>query len=284
MDTKKLKELAELASKATPGPWWIDSHGHCMVSESQDHRTVFLTNDGMGPATRHPETGNLSHWPNDWDASYIASADPTTILELIAEVERLRSALSAPETITAEPASDYDTLRKQFMSLRTLANSNAKMVHHWRQQSGIEMRETLLVNAENVNAERTINEQLTYSLLDAEDKADRLKAENEALRQFAAEAYQVLGALDAPENVLDNASDAASGVPPRHETLLPFFAEGYEALRKDAERWRYARTILPYEVIQDSQKDFESWGADASEAENKRCDDAIDAALEGGGR
>lgn len=90
MDTNKLKELAELASKATPGPWWIDSHGHCMVSESQDHRTVFLTNDGMGPATRHPETGNLSHWPNDWDASYIASADPTTILELIAEVERLR--------------------------------------------------------------------------------------------------------------------------------------------------------------------------------------------------
>lgn len=88
-DLTKLKELAELASKATPGPWWIDSHGHCMVSESQDHRTIFLTNDGMGPATRHPETGNLSHWPNDWDASYIASADPTTILALIAEVERL---------------------------------------------------------------------------------------------------------------------------------------------------------------------------------------------------
>lgn len=89
-DTNKLKELAELASKDTPGPWWIDSHGHHMVSESQDHRTIFLTNDGIGPATRHPETGNLSHWPNDWDASYIASADPTTILELIAEVERLR--------------------------------------------------------------------------------------------------------------------------------------------------------------------------------------------------
>ncbi|UCL84543.1 hypothetical protein [Pseudomonas sp. HS-18] len=117
------------------------------------------------------------------DSAFRAAANPQVILELIAEVERLRSALSAPETITAEPASDYDTLRKQFMSLRTLANSNAKMVHHWRQQSGIEMRETLLVNAENVNAERTINEQLTYSLLDAEDKADRLKAENEALRK-----------------------------------------------------------------------------------------------------
>ncbi|HHA3865612.1 ead/Ea22-like family protein [Pseudomonas aeruginosa] len=71
------------------------------------------------------------------------------------------------------------------------------------------------------------------------DEIDRLKAENDALRKFSAEAYQVLGALDAPENVLDNASDAANGVPLRHETLLPFFAEDYEALRKDAERYRW---------------------------------------------
>lgn len=54
-----------------------------------------------------------------------------------------------------------------------------------------------------------------------------------------------------------------------------------EALRKDAERWRYARTILPYEVIQDAQKDLESWNVGVSEAENKRCDEAIDSALEG---
>ncbi|MGF7197538.1 hypothetical protein FHW81_002663 [Pseudomonas sp. RC10-4-2] len=73
------------------------------------------------------------------------------------------------------------------------------------------------------------------------DEIDRLKAENEALRKFSAEAYQVLGALDAPENVLDNASDAANGVPLRHETLLPFFAEDYEALRKDVERYRWLR-------------------------------------------
>lgn len=165
------------------------------------------------------------------DEAFFLACTPKAVLELIAEVERLRNRLEIDER------TPYD---------------------------GIACRDE------------------TIKGLD--EKCDRLKAENEALRQFAAEAYQVLGALDAPENVLDNASDAASGVPPRHETLLPFFAEGYEALRKDAERWRYARTILPYEVIQDSQKDFESWGADASEAENKRCDDAIDAALEGGGK
>ncbi|MBM9949910.1 ead/Ea22-like family protein [Pseudomonas aeruginosa] len=52
-----------------------------------------------------------------------------------------------------------------------------------------------------------------------------------------------------------------------------------EVLRKDADRWRYARTILPYEVIQDAQEDFESWNVGVSEAENKRCDEAIDAAI-----
>ncbi|EML3184648.1 hypothetical protein [Pseudomonas aeruginosa] len=70
---------------------------------------------------------------------------------------------------------------------------------------------------------------------------DQIKAEIEALRRFAGEAYQVLGVLDAPENVLDNASDAANGVPLRHETLLPFFAEDYESMRKDAERYRFYR-------------------------------------------
>ncbi|WMU52644.1 ead/Ea22-like family protein [Pseudomonas aeruginosa] len=73
------------------------------------------------------------------------------------------------------------------------------------------------------------------------DEIDRLKSENESLRRFAAEVYQVTGALEAPENVLDNASDAANGVPLRHETLLPFFAEDYEVLRKDAARYRGLR-------------------------------------------
>ncbi|HDY5555527.1 TPA: hypothetical protein RQ780_006623, partial [Pseudomonas aeruginosa] len=107
---------------------------------------------------------------------------------------------------------------------------------------------------------------------DARKERDRLKAENAALRQFAAEAYQVLGALDAPENVLDNASDAASGGPLRHETLLPFFAEGYEALRKDAERYRAIRQKDRGGVVVRDR---------TSHLFGESLDAAIDAALEG---
>jgi hypothetical protein len=87
--TDKLKALA-LA--ATPGPWWIDSHGHCMVSMTAGRKTIFVTNsEAMGPAVRHADTGNLSHWRNDNDASYIAAASPDVVLALIAEVERLKA-------------------------------------------------------------------------------------------------------------------------------------------------------------------------------------------------
>ena len=86
------KTLRELALAATPGPWWIDSHGHCMVSKGDKRKTIFITNsEAMGPAVRHADTGNLSHWRNDNDASYIAAASPDVVISLldrIAELER----------------------------------------------------------------------------------------------------------------------------------------------------------------------------------------------------
>lgn len=84
------KQLRELAEKATPGPWWIDSHGHRMSADG-GLETVFIASEKMGEAKRHPETGNLSHWPNDWDASFIAAANPATILTLLDENEALQA-------------------------------------------------------------------------------------------------------------------------------------------------------------------------------------------------
>lgn len=83
-----LAEIERLSEKATQGKWWIDSHGHRMSTED-GMKTVFIASDIMGKATRHKETGNLSHWPNDWDASYIAACSPENIRALLA---RLRAA------------------------------------------------------------------------------------------------------------------------------------------------------------------------------------------------
>lgn len=120
----------------------------------------------------------------------------TALSAVTAERDRLQAALSAPDTITAEPAGDYDNLRKQFLSLRMLANSNAKMVHHWRDQCGRETRETLLANAASVNAERDTNSMLTDALEAAEAERDQLRAEVERLQEVVAIADYALARLD----------------------------------------------------------------------------------------
>lgn len=52
-----------------------------------------------------------------------------------------------------------------------------------------------------------------------------LETENAALKQLCAEAYQVVGALNGPVNLLDNLSAGAQGEPMPHTTVLPFSQE-----------------------------------------------------------
>lgn len=86
IDKRALREAAE---KATPGEWWIDSHGMAMVAHHNDNTMIVFVTDGeqMGKAIRHEDTGNLSHWRNDNDASFIAAANPATVLALLDELE-----------------------------------------------------------------------------------------------------------------------------------------------------------------------------------------------------
>ncbi|EMD7609187.1 ead/Ea22-like family protein [Cronobacter sakazakii] len=101
MNTAKLK-LAALA--ATPGEWWIDSHGSAMVSfTGNGMKTIFVT-DGkaMGKSVRHQDTGNLSHWRNDNDATFIATANPATVLELIAALEAAQKRIAELEACVSD--------------------------------------------------------------------------------------------------------------------------------------------------------------------------------------
>ncbi|MFW9088241.1 ead/Ea22-like family protein, partial [Pseudomonas sp. P2758] len=100
-------ELKRLAEKATPGPWWVDSHGMTMMS--MEKLEVVFNHPAQGAAVRNEETGNLSHWRNDWDASYIATANPKTILALIAENETLTKIFADAPNL---PDTDVEWLEK----------------------------------------------------------------------------------------------------------------------------------------------------------------------------
>ncbi|EPY4121385.1 ead/Ea22-like family protein [Escherichia coli] len=80
--------LREAAEKATPGNWWIDSHGQAMVSFIDNEVLEVFVTDNKRDAVRHEDTGNLSRWRNDNDATFIATANPATVLALLDELER----------------------------------------------------------------------------------------------------------------------------------------------------------------------------------------------------
>ncbi|ENL4829823.1 ead/Ea22-like family protein [Salmonella enterica subsp. enterica serovar Teko] len=101
IDKQALREAAE---KATPGEWWIDSHGMAMVAHHNDNTMIVFVTDGeqMGKAIRHEDTGNLSHWRNDNDASFIATANPATVLALLDELKSAENNLIDSECHVAE--------------------------------------------------------------------------------------------------------------------------------------------------------------------------------------
>lgn len=105
IDKRALREAAE---KATPGNWWIDSHGHTMVSFVGNDVLEVFTTDNKRDAVRHEDTGNLSRWRNDNDATFIATANPATVLALLDELEaaeKLIAELEAREILLPERSS-----------------------------------------------------------------------------------------------------------------------------------------------------------------------------------
>ena len=138
-DALDLDKLEALARAATPGDWTYFPK----PKYNEHHVSVPIEGSGMklalfddGCHTERPEA----------DARYIAAANPAAVLELIAEIERLK-------------ASNID----QGKRIQWLGEYNT--------QRHVEL------SSENV--------QVVRQRLDAEKERDQLKAENEALRETA---------------------------------------------------------------------------------------------------
>ncbi|WP_312388548.1 hypothetical protein [Stutzerimonas nitrititolerans] len=54
-----------------------------------------------------------------------------------------------------------------------------------------------------------------------------------------------------------------------------------DAMAKDAERWRHARSILTVDAIETAQSEYIGFGFPPAESESVRADQAIDAAMQG---
>ncbi len=85
-DADKYSELERLARAATKAPWFFNPNaGDDGELYSVTHRNQ--RNPGLDVAFTH-----VAH-----DAKFIAAANPAAVLDLIAELRRLRAALDAKE-------------------------------------------------------------------------------------------------------------------------------------------------------------------------------------------
>lgn len=85
----QIAELRELSKKVSQGKWWMDSHGEALVCFSQDRdiQIILKPEHLREKAHRDENTGGLSYWPNDSDASWIVATQPKNILSLLDQLE-----------------------------------------------------------------------------------------------------------------------------------------------------------------------------------------------------
>ncbi|MDX7049620.1 ead/Ea22-like family protein [Enterobacter kobei] len=155
IDKRALREAAE---KATPGNWWIDSHGQAMVSFIENDVLEVFATDNKRAAVRHEDTGNLSRWRNDNDATFIATADPATVLALLNEIAELEqrhcgTALLEREEMHTKTLGrmldELDAKDKQIADLKaTAAHSNAGWKEAHEQEARAEAAEKRIAELE----------------------------------------------------------------------------------------------------------------------------------------
>ena len=83
-----IDELERLAEAATPGPWCDRGFGGIQPESGGSLVAVTVTKGGCLPDYVE-------------NSAYIAAANPTAILELVAEVRRLQTALNTPQLTAA---------------------------------------------------------------------------------------------------------------------------------------------------------------------------------------
>lgn len=169
----KLEAEAERLKTASIVP------GTMQCAKCKFHRVskvLSMSTGTVGMAENTPEpcpNGCGPLWPITWEQE--AHELGTRLENFHDQIQQLKAELNRPDEIVAEPAADYDALRKQFNALRTAYNSKAKQCEHWRRQSDDAVRADMVKHRTEADAERDTNAQLTEALLAAEAERDALK-------------------------------------------------------------------------------------------------------------
>lgn len=128
----KLKQMREVAEKATPGPWLadldvFDDEGLLEACVSNEAVSILFTadtdvsNDGTAKSTAEARATQAFR-----DAEYIATCNPAAVLELISEAERLRDGVAQAKGLQARWAAQARLRNSHATAKRTAATKILK--------------------------------------------------------------------------------------------------------------------------------------------------------------
>lgn len=90
---KLIENIERVNEHVTKGSWWMDSHGEALVCFTGNGMEIIVEpKHQREKAHRDENTGGLSYWNNDSDASWIALANPENVMMLVNEIKRLKEA------------------------------------------------------------------------------------------------------------------------------------------------------------------------------------------------
>jgi len=256
-DTNKLKELAE---RATPGPWTLYvPENYQGPEELPGYGVECAEGRAIIWGALEPETGCQF----DRDAEFIAAANPQAILGLIAEVERLRARLEIDER------TPYDGIACRDETIKGLDEKCDRLKAEVERLRKVEA----LQNQVNEHYKRWYRECIDEPFDTwLKDDATHWIGEQDA----AFQAWQYLH-----ENKIWLMKERIE----EHEQERDQLKAENEALRKDAERYRWLKDQGHFRAMSIDMGGNHTWtGMGRNVGCGPTVDDAIDAALEGGGR
>jgi hypothetical protein len=124
MTAVDLDKLEALAKAATAGPWRTD--GRC-IDQLTDSAGQGFPLDVYPDSVEVVRAGDDGGIPRDADASFIAAAHPEAVLELVAEVRRLRAEVAAMravvDMIIREAIAEVTALRAEIAAAKGRVSS-----------------------------------------------------------------------------------------------------------------------------------------------------------------
>lgn len=200
-ETEQLRRMVEARERATKGPWY--AYEGKVRLESQLDGPEIASTWGQTDATKSWGGANEIS-----DACFIALSGTLDLLAILTRMEKMEA------WVKAEPHEDYECLKRQFISLRSMVNSLGQQLSFYQKKSYETGEQHLSALKESLESERSMNAALTEELAalsSPQTPADLIDAARAVIARWDTPAWKE---SEPTADVINRLRRAADAVPP----------------------------------------------------------------------